>query len=224
MDNEPIGVFVDDDADHSNDAGGDAGGDNSGVSESKGETRINGFQSIEPADTAGNTAGNASGSNRTGRRRGRPAGSRNAKTAQASKGNIGSLEHIIGSMHFLMARIFDTPELELNDDESRKYAEALAKVSALYDDKFNPKVVAWMDLLCVTGAIYAPRVIAVNARTKAERSKNRTVNVMPINAQTNAQRPRTADGPPAQASPRPARSPADMFGAEYFGAAIPDAI
>ncbi len=56
------------------------------------------------------------------------------------------------------------PELELNDEEAKKFAASLARVSSLYDDRINPKLVAWIDLLCVAGSIYGPRAIAISAR------------------------------------------------------------
>lgn len=115
-----------------------------------------------------------------------------------------------------------TPELEINEDEAKKYAGSLARVSSLYDDRINPKLVAWVDLACVLGAIYGPRCIAISARWKAEENQRPTViNVQPINT---PRQPAGQNRPAATATGAPARSPVDLFGDVFYGASIPDAV
>jgi hypothetical protein len=110
-----------------------------------------------------------------------------------------------------------TPELELNEDESKKYAQTLARVSNLYDDKFNPKVVAWLDLVCVTGAIYGPRIIAIKARwDEEEKQKPINVNAVPINTP----RPSKTQASQPQPQQTPAKTPMDLFGDVNYGAGI----
>lgn len=116
-----------------------------------------------------------------------------------------------------------TPELELNEDEAKKFAGSLARVSSLYDDRINPKLVAWIDLVCVTGAIYGPRAIAISARMKQEQPQR----AQPIVINTRATAGPTA-GPTnkdtrPQAQAANARSPVDLFGDVFYGATIPDA-
>ncbi len=103
------------------------------------------------------------------------------------------------------------PELELNDEEAKKFAASLARVSSLYDDRINPKLVAWIDLLCVAGSIYGPRAIAISARFKAEKGPR----VVTIDRQSRTTVKGTGgEGP---------RSPVEMFGDVFYGANIPDA-
>jgi hypothetical protein len=119
-----------------------------------------------------------------------------------------------------------TPELDLAEEEAKKFAGSLAKISSLYDDKFNPRVVAWVDLICVAGAIYGPRIILIKTRWDREDAARKAAtptyqnNPVPINAQRPKQ-PATPQPPPTGT---PARSPVDLFGAEFFGANIPDAV
>jgi hypothetical protein len=107
-----------------------------------------------------------------------------------------------------------TPEMELNEDEARKFAGSLARVSSLYDDRINPKLVAWIDLVCVAGAIYGPRAIAISARMKTE-STTRPAPVVINQPRQSAGKSSNAPGP---------RSPVEMFGDLFSGAAIPDAV
>jgi len=88
--------------------------------------------------------------------------------------------------------MFETPELELADAEAKGLADAVAKVSALYDTKMNPRVLAWMNLAMVAGGIYGTRVWAIRARLNKDAEK----------------------APPAP-------NVVDLFGLNY-GAAIPE--
>lgn len=208
MDKDAIGAIVDDFADVSNDAGGNAGGDTGGDTGGTNDGRINGYDSVDPI-TAGGTR-----SSGTGRKRGRPAGSKNGerKTQTPTKNNLTALENILLSVHFGVSALLSTPELDINEDEAKKFAGSLARISNLYDDRINPKAVAWVDLIAVLGAIYGPRMIAIHARMKAEKAPT------PARA-TVINMPRAKTTPTETA----ARSPMDLFGDMNYGAGIPEA-
>jgi hypothetical protein len=75
-------------------------------------------------------------------------------------------------IHWMLGRLLEAPEFDLDEEESAKLAKAIARVTDLYDHKMNPAILAWGNLAIVSGGIYGPRAVAYMARKrKAERSK-----------------------------------------------------
>lgn len=223
MAKKPIGTIVDSFTDNPIDTGGIASSDDKRIAVNTDDIRaerINGYTTYQPDTEPGNTTGNTD-SGTTGAKRGRPRGSRNGTYAKTAKtGAVTSLENILLSLHFFGAVLLQTPELELTEEELKKLATAMARVSSLYDDRINPKLVAWVDLACVAGAVYGPRAIAIGARMKQEAAAARraapiVMQRMDGNAHANA------NASAKDTAAKAARSPADMFG-DFYSANISD--
>ena len=72
-------------------------------------------------------------------------------------------------------------ELAISEEESKKLAEAIARVQALYDvSVFSETTAAWVNLVFACGTIYGPRIIAIRVRMKKEEAlkKMRPVSIM----------------------------------------------
>lgn len=208
MDKDAIGTIVTEFSDPPNiDSGAPHSGDD-GIRSDADPARINGYATVEPG------TGGSDSSRRTGRR-GRPPGSKNGsgtgKTGKTPESNLSSLESILLSIHGLLAA-FVAPEFDLTTEEGRKLAGAVGRMSKLYDDKFNPKAVAWVDLLSTCGMIYGPRIITLRMRMAMEGQNNQPKQPVPINSV-----PRAKVAGENRTAPR---SPAEMFGDFYSGADI----
>lgn len=98
--------------------------------------------------------------------------------------NINGVEKILFSIHAVAAAITKTPELELDESESKKLAKSIEGVTDQYKLTLDPKVAAYIDLVSTVGMIYGPRAVSIYVRRKAERAKlvqqNNTGNVTPI--------------------------------------------
>lgn len=70
--------------------------------------------------------------------------------------------------------ILKNPTVAISEAESKRLAGALANVAKQYDMRFNPAVVAWMQLAGVSTAIYAPRIAVNIAQKKQARAQART--------------------------------------------------
>lgn len=78
----------------------------------------------------------------------------------------GGVERILYSIH-TMAAMF-VPEMEISEEESKKLTAALAGVNSFYAQSVDPKMLAWVELVGVAGAIYGPRAMAFMLRRKME--------------------------------------------------------
>lgn len=118
---------------------------------------------IDPGDF-GDTAGDGSDSGDTPRkRRGRPAGSKNRGSSSNSRPSktTSNLDSILYSVHTMGAMFLKIPELMINEEESKQLAEAINKVTELYDIPIlSDKSMAWMGLAMAAGSIYGPRMVA----------------------------------------------------------------
>lgn len=161
------------------------------------------------------------------RKRGRPAGSRNNTTggtvngsgtgtdkANQPKGILDSglsLEGVLYSIHLMGAEFLKCKEIELEKDESKKLADAIAEVNRFYNVKFDPKKVAVFNLAVVTASIYGPMTVAIKRRLDAERG--------PQVVKTQAAKPQTTSPSPVK---HPVNgvvdfsrvSPSDVFGSQ----------
>jgi hypothetical protein len=181
---------------------------------------------VEPADGGIRTVSPADGVVKRGR--GRPRGSKNQGTPAASEGNepnerrerpaqgtrkaqkatphavnaTGGIERILYAIHTMGALI--VPELEISEAESEKLTKALAGVNSFYASSIDPKMLAWVELAGVAGAIYGPRAMAFMVRRKMEVAEKQRPRVSPLAGvqPTQAAAPRVPQPTPAQAAQR----------------------
>lgn len=116
--------------------------------------------------------------------------------------DLSDLKALIYSAHQMMSAI--VPELELDSDEAKRYADATQNLMKHYDHKVNPKVMAWLQFSCVIGGIYGPRAVAVYKRMETETV--RKPDPQPINA------PRPQERAPAPSKPWSETTPSELFG------------
>lgn len=137
---------------------------------------------INPGDIiSGEPDGSPSGEPK--RKRGRPAGSRNkAAGTSTRKETQADLAAAIFGVHLMLSKLIQIQELELDEDESQKLARAVERVNSLYSNFVVPeKVLAWIGLLTVLGAVYGPRIATYNLRKSEEKRKSpKVVDVTPI--------------------------------------------
>jgi hypothetical protein len=113
------------------------------------------------------------------------------------------------------AAILETPELELDEGEATKIADAVANVAAQYEHKLNPKVMAWLNLAMVSGGIYGTRIFAIRARIVAEVASKSAPKPQP--QVVNIRQTRTE----TEATVAQAQTPSDLHGWDYSGS-LPD--
>lgn len=161
------------------------------------------------------------------KRRGRPPGSRNSPGGTSggngtgsnkenkSEGILGSglsLEGVLYSLHLMGSEFLKCKEMELDKDESKKLADAIAEVNRFYNVKFDPKKVAIFNLAVVTASIYGPMAVSIKRRLDAERGPQ------PVKQAG----PQPVQQPKKQATPQQTNgqvdfsrvSPSDVFGAQ----------
>jgi hypothetical protein len=148
---------------------------------------IAGFPTVSPFNlgdstgaTPGPTSAGISGINPDGspapRRRGRPPGvpnrpkDPNALTTSRVAENLIGLESLLLSVHMMGARMMDIPELEIDEAESKRYAEAVKEVAKHYNLAIDPKHMAIWQLGTCMASIYMPRFQQYNKR-KANKPK-----------------------------------------------------
>ncbi len=126
---------------------------------------------VQPTlDGAGN--GNGDGNSDTGgdtrARRGRPPGSRTR--APKAEISVTTLAEVISFAHVGIATIFKNDAWSLDDGESRRLADAAAKVLKHHDTPaFSAYAMDWIGLLMVAGNVYGPRIAVTVARNSTPR-------------------------------------------------------
>jgi hypothetical protein len=170
--------------------------------------RIGNFDLYSPADLRFDEP--ASGE--PARRRGRPKGSRNVGTRVAEKASqnnlIESFESLLLSTHFMLAKLLEVDELELDAGEAKRLSDAFKKVAEFYPMGLSPKRLAWAELSIAAGTIYGPRVVTIYK--KKPKTPAPPVRVMPSPAQ-----------PPAKPAPAPNGAPAASQQQQQKGAQTP---
>lgn len=130
---------------------------------------------INPGDILRGTEGDSGGEPRAKRKYTK----RNPGTSgrKANKEASQDLSGVLFTMHFMLAKLMDIEEVELDETEAKKLSDAVVRVNELYDGFIIPeKAMAWLSLAMVAGAIYGPRVAAYNLRMS---TKPKTINVVP---------------------------------------------
>jgi hypothetical protein len=170
---------------------------NDAVSNDDGGTNI-GEQSSDSSPGDGGIANSGIGgaidpASEVKRKRGRPPGSgkrsANIEPGNASAGidagkkpikktelDVGSLATQLEGVHKMAAIFLKNPTIEISTDESKKLAQALQNLAKQYSITVNPAVMAWVQLIGVSGAIYGPR-IAVNIMVREQMKQKRKAEV-----------------------------------------------
>jgi len=118
----------------------------------------------------------------------------------------------------------------LSEDESEKIALAVQRVSDQYGKVIDPKTEAWVGLAGILGACYAPRIMAYNARKRAQARAGNPEQRRPAQPQQAGPTMPPAPEPQPQARPetqedkKPAKksskggstNPSEVFGAINF--------
>jgi hypothetical protein len=76
------------------------------------------------------------------------------------------------------AAFLKTPELELEPDEAKQLAAAIAEVQKHYPMTISPEAMAWTNLGMACAMVYGPRLYLVRNRQKEEKAQ-RARNVSP---------------------------------------------
>jgi hypothetical protein len=135
---------------------------------------------------------------------GQPRGSYGERTdTTKTTPDLSDLKALIFSLHQAVSAI--VPEMELDQEEAKRFADATQNLMKQYDHRVNPKVMAWMQFSCVVGGIYGPRAVAVYRRMEGD--TERKPDPQPINA------PRAPEPQPRQPKPWSETAPSELFGA-----------
>jgi hypothetical protein len=81
----------------------------------------------------------------------------------------------------MVAAGIDVDELKLEKDEARQLAEGIGNVASHYSVEVNPKVLAWVGLAGIIGAIYGPRIVAIRTRKALEKKAPKSEEARPSN-------------------------------------------
>ena len=138
---------------------------------------------VDPASLAGG-GGGSDGSGTGKRGRGRPRKDGAATGAKAAPLDLGFVEFALVGIHTFLAGSLQIPELELQDEEAKKLAVAVANVGKYYNVKMDAKTQAWMGLIMCAGGIYGGRAVAIYARMNTDEKPKGTEpgasNVQPL--------------------------------------------
>jgi hypothetical protein len=159
-------------------------------------------------------AGKIDGRTRAGGARGRIPGGITAAAAQKeSAENLAqrfSLEELLISVHAMGAAILSVPEWEINQEEGKKYSDAVKEVLKYSKLSFDPKKVAYVNLAVVAGTIYGTRIVAIAGRRRIERAERNAAKPVAIDSRS-TQEPakQKANGAAAKLPTYP--TPSDLF-------------
>lgn len=164
--------------------GSDVAGSESSVDSAVSATVSSSNGSVDPGSLGDGTD---TGSSK--RRRGRPAGSKNGGTGRnKTSKTTDSLSSLLFSVHLMGSMFIKVPEMALSEEESKQLADAVTRVSELYDmPLMDDKTLAWVNLAMVASSVYGPRAVAVIAigRTKKRVPQPQRVNGGVVEMPTN---------------------------------------
>lgn len=75
----------------------------------------------------------------------------------------------------MLAAYSSIPELEIDEDESKKLATGIANVSRHYDTQISAKALDWYYLIQVLVLVYGTRLYAIRERKKEEKKEKTDV-------------------------------------------------
>jgi hypothetical protein len=139
--------------------------------------RSSGIPTLDPATASDPAIDPDTGKRKSGRPR--KDGTNSARTAaskQSTKEVSADLTSILLSVHFMLAKLTNVAELELEEDEAKKLGDAVARVNKEFGVQImSPKTAALVNLAMVGGAVYGPRAIAVLNNAKKKKKGNGVV-------------------------------------------------
>ena len=116
------------------------------------------------------------------------------------------LNNILFSMHLMGASLLKMPSLVLTEDEAKRLAESITRVTELYDVPImDEKTRAWLNLSIVGFEVYGTRIIAEMAERRKKQPSPPPMVITPM---------RPPQHPPP---PPPPRDPIDQF---FTGGAV----
>lgn len=122
---------------------------------------------VDPAELAGEAA---DASDEPRKRRGRGPG-RAKRTAADQKTGADNITRLLYALHVGIAKLTETPEMELTEPEAETLGGAVYGVASLYKPSWlTEEAEAWGNLIIVCAAVYGPRLIA--ARSRKDREKD----------------------------------------------------
>jgi hypothetical protein len=165
---------------------------------------IGGFRLIDPGELGDSGSGGAAP-----KKRGRPKGWRKSVESPASetpKNLIANIESLLLSVHFMGAKLLEVPELELDEEEAKKLADAIRRVAEFYPVALSPKKLAWAEFSFAMAGVYGPRVIAIYKKAPKQQPGPRAVPRQQAQSQAQSHQPVNHPGPSQAATPRPLTS------------------
>lgn len=106
-------------------------------------------------------------------------------------------------MHAILASALSTPELELQPDEGKQFAQALDALSHHYNVHITQKAMDHTNFFLMLGTLYGPRLAAIGMRKRNERANKPKAtpspnNVFPMRRTVNEPRPAPVNNVPGQ--------------------------
>jgi hypothetical protein len=164
---------------------------------------IGGFRLLDPGELGDAGSGGAAP-----KKRGRPKGwrkSAESPTSETPKNLIANIESLLLSVHFMGAKLLEVPELELDEEEAKKLADAIRRVAEFYPVALSPKKLAWAEFSFAMAGVYGPRVIAIYKKAPKQPGP-RAVPRQTEQSQAQSHQPVNQPGPSQVATPRPLTS------------------
>lgn len=107
------------------------------------------------------------------KRRGRKPGAKYG-SYKSKKETTSDITALLVSCHFMLSKLLDVSELEIEEAEAKKVSDAAVRVARLYSDRQLPeKAMAWINLTFACGTVYGPRVVAYKNRKSNEAAKKK---------------------------------------------------
>lgn len=123
--------------------------------------------------------------------------------------DLDGLSAILFSVHGMLAGITKSPELEFDEEESKRMALAYANVARHYNWAMSEKTMDWANFTMCIGAIYGSKFMAIKARKSTEPKKAKPVKEAPQPAPNI--RPNPQSGQQNIPQPIPTHSPNPMM-------------
>lgn len=85
--------------------------------------------------------------------------------------DLSELNATLQFSHKILATVFSTPELELDNENAKVLTSALQNVNRHYGVRIKQKSLDWYHLFVAAAIVYGPRFTAISARKSAEKKE-----------------------------------------------------